>query len=251
MSNFLTRRPRQRQRGFTLVELMVAITIALFLVLGLSALYVNMKTAFNSQDKLGQLQDTERVAATMLSKTIQSAAYFPKPMINPIELALPLTTTANPDGTTFGAAQGIIGTSVAGGSDTVDVRYQVVSGDGLMNCLGDTFTSGTSGVTTQTWVSSFAVNANHELTCSVNGGTPVALVGGVNQMTVLYGVDTNGDGFTDTYLNAVAITSAALWANVRTAQITLNFLNPLVAQTGAGTTLPTAWVQTINLMNKS
>lgn len=251
MSEFPTRWPRPRQLGFTLIELMVAITIALFLVLGLSALYMNMKTSFSSQDKLGQLQDTERVAATMLSKTIQSAAYFPNPMVTTLVVALPASATANTDGTTFAAGQGITGTGTgtAGVSDTVDVRYQTTGGDGLMNCLGDTNTSGAGVV--QTWINSFAVNANHELTCAVNGGTPVALVGGVNQMTVLYGVDTNGDGLTDTYLTAAAITSAALWANVQTAQITLNFLNPLVAQTGAGTTLPTAWVQTINLMNKS
>ena len=48
---------RHAERGLTLVEMMVAITIGLFISLGLSAVFVNMKRAFNSQDALAQLQD--------------------------------------------------------------------------------------------------------------------------------------------------------------------------------------------------
>lgn len=240
--------PCRREAGFTLVELMVAILIALFLVLGLSALYMNMKTTFSAQDKLGRLQDSERVAATILSTTVQSAGYFPNPMITTLAVALPATATANADGTTFAAGQGVTGTTGAtGASDTIDVRYQTASGDGLMDCLGNTNTSG--GM--QTLVNSFTVDASHELTCSVNGATAVALVGGVAQMTVLYGVAVGTNGFTDTYLSASAITAAGLWASVRTARITINYLNPLANQSGAAVTMPTAWVQTINLMNKS
>lgn len=243
------KRLRPHQTGFSLVELMVAITIALFIALGLSVLYMNMKTTFNSQDQMSQLQDGQRLAATMLTTTVQSAAYFPNPLATTLVVALPTTTVPNLDGTTFAAGQGISGTSsaTASGSDTVDVRYQTATGDGLMNCRGGTNTSGAA----QIWVNSFAVNANNELTCAVNGGTPVALVGNVAQMTVLYGVDTDGDGFTDTYLSAATVTSANLWANVHTAQFTLNFLNPLAAQTGAAATLPNPWVQTISLMNKT
>jgi type IV pilus assembly protein PilW len=241
-------RARLHQTGFTLVELMVAITIALFIAAGLTMLYVNMKTTFNSQDEMSQLQDSERLAVTMLTTTVESAEYFVNPLANTLAAALPASTTANLDGTTFAAGQGITGTGSNGSttSHTVDVRYQTASGDGLMNCQGGTNTSGA----TEIWVNSFAVDASNELTCSVNGGIPVALVSGVAQMTVLYGVDTTGNGDTDTYLDANTITSAGLWGNVHTAQFTLTFLNPLASQTGAPATLPNAWVQTIRLMNK-
>ena len=240
---------RLRQAGFSLVELMVAITIALFIALGLSVLYVNMKTTFNSQDQMSQLQDGQRLAVTMLTTTVQSAGYFPNPLSTTLVAALPASVTANADGTTFAAGQGISGTGASGsaGSHTVDVRYQTASGDGLMNCQGGNNTSGAAKI----WVNSFAVDAANELTCAVNGGASVALVGNVAKMTVLYGVDTDGDGFTDTYLDAATVTSAGLWASVHTAQFTLSFLNPLAAQTGAAATLPNPWVQTISLMNKS
>jgi hypothetical protein len=70
-------------------------------------------------------------------------------------------------------------------------------------------------------------------------------------MTVLYGADTDGDGIADTYLSAAQVTSAGLWAAVHTAQISLQFLNPLVAANAPATPLPTTWVQTISLKNAS
>jgi type IV pilus assembly protein PilW len=236
-----------RQQGLSLVELMVAITIALFIALGLSLLYVNMKSAFNSQDQMAQIQDAERLAVTMLTTTAQSAAYYPNPAANTRAVALPASATANPDGTTFTAGQGITGTGAQGSSTshTVDVRFQTASGDGLMNCQGGTNTSGA----TQVWVNSFAIDANNELTCAVNGGTPVVLVNNVAKMTVLYGVDVNADGYADSYLDAATITSANMWASVRSAQVTLTFVNPLARQTGGSTTLPTPWVQTVALQN--
>ncbi len=237
------------QQGLSLVELMVAITISLFIALGLSLLYANMKSAFNSQDQMAQLQDAERLAVTMLTTTVQSAAYFPNPVANTRAVALPASATANPDGTSFAAGQGITGTGAQGssGSHTIDVRFQSVSGDGLMNCQGQTYT-GAAG-TTQVWVNSFSIDTNNELQCAVNGGTPVVLVNNVAKMTVLYGVDVNADGYADSYLDATTITTANLWASVRSAQITLTFVNPLASQTGGSATLPTPWVQTIALQN--
>jgi type IV pilus assembly protein PilW len=236
-----------RQQGLSLVELMVAITIALFIVLGLSLVYVNMKSAFNSQDQMAQIQDAERLAVTMLTTTVQSAAYFPNPVANTRAVALPASATANTDGTTFAAGQGITGTGAQGssGSHTLDVRFVTANGDGLMNCQGQTNTSGSNQIS----INSFSVDANNELQCAVNGGTPVVLVNNVAKMTVLYGVDVNADGFADSYLDATTISAGNLWASVRSAQVTLTFVNPLASQTGGSATLPTPWVQTIALQN--
>ena len=73
---------RTAQSGFTLVELMIAVTIALFLVGGLVTLVDGMKRAALSQDGMSQLQDNERMAATLMSDVIQSAGYFPNPTVN-------------------------------------------------------------------------------------------------------------------------------------------------------------------------
>lgn len=247
------RQPGTAQAGFTLIELMVAIAIALFIVAGLSVLFVNLKTTFTSQDQQAQVQDSQRLAVTMLTTTIQSAGYFTDPLNNTQVGALPASVLNNPDGTSFAAAQGIGGTSgaagAAGTSDTLNVRFQTAIGDGIMNCLGGSNPSSATGPVV--WVNSFAVNASNELTCAVNGGSAVALVSNVAQINLLYGVDTTGDGTTDTYLSANAITTANLWGNVHSAQLTVRFVNLMNASAGTVTALPQPWVQSISLMNNT
>ena len=241
------------QAGFTLIELMVAIALSLFIVAGLSVLFVNQKTTFTSQDQQAQVQDSQRLAMTMLTTTIQSAGYFIDPLNNTQVGALPASVLNNPDGTSFSAAQGIGGTSgtvgPGGTSDTLNVRYQTASGDGIMNCLGGSNPS--SAANPAVWVNSFAVNASNELTCAVNGGSAVALVSNVAQINLLYGVDTTGDGTTDTYLSANAITTANLWGNVHSAKLTVRFVNLMNSNAGSVVALPQPWVRTISLMNNT
>ena len=248
-----SRRNQADQAGFTLVELMVAIALGLFIVAGLTTLFINMKTTFVSQDQQTQVQDSQRLVITMLTTNIQSAGYFIDPTNNTQADALPASTTNNPDGTRFSAAQGIVGTSRAAGSaalsDTFNVRYQTAGGDGVMNCLGGSNPS--SATAPATWINSFAVNANNELTCAVNGSPAVALVSNVAQISLLYGVDTTGEGNADTYLAASAVTNANLWNNVHSAKLMVRFVNLMDSNASAVVALPQPWIQTISLMNNS
>jgi len=242
---------RHRAAGFTLVELMVSIAIALFMVAAVLSIYLTMKNTFVSQDDLAELQDSERLVLTMFSKTVQSAGYFVLPLANTEATALPATTVTRTDGSssTFSIGQSVIGTGDGSGtganSDTLAVRYQTASGDGLMNCQGAANTSGLPTV----WVNAFAVNASNELTCTVGTGTPVALVGNVGKLGVLYGVDTDGDGNMDTYLPASGVTAAALWGSVHSVQITVSFLDTTKPASAGTVLLPNAFVQNIDLMN--
>ena len=80
---------RGRQFGFTLIELMVAILIGLFLIGGLLTLVGAMKRTGGIQDNLTQMQDNERLAMTLLTDTVQSAGYYPDPH-TPIGTAMTL-----------------------------------------------------------------------------------------------------------------------------------------------------------------
>src|ERR1700716_3128240 len=51
------RRLGRAQRGFTLVELMITVAIALFLLGGLVTILQNVRAAYNSQQALAQLSD--------------------------------------------------------------------------------------------------------------------------------------------------------------------------------------------------
>lgn len=68
---------RQRnQKGLSLVELMIAVAIGLFLVGGIGALYLNSKNTFRVQDDLSRVQENGRFAMQILSDDIRMAGYL-------------------------------------------------------------------------------------------------------------------------------------------------------------------------------
>ncbi len=110
--------PRQRiqrsaatQRGLTLVELMVAMAIALFLLGGLLTIVQNTRKTFGAQMQLAQLQDNQRLAMTLLGDVIQTAGYFPDPTVNTLGGTLPVVASAYPLGPFPTAGQSITGTT--------------------------------------------------------------------------------------------------------------------------------------------
>lgn len=227
----------RRQHGFTLIELMVAITITLAVTAGIASIFANFKSSYLLQDKQAQVQDTQRLLLTMVTNTVQSAGYFVDPVSDTAKTALPETSL-------FEAGTSIVGTATEDG-DTMKVRYQTAPGDGIMNCLGAANTTPDKKV----WTNSFGVNEKHELTCSVNDEPSVALVGGVSKLAVQYGVDTNEDGSVDQYLNATAVAAAKRWKQIRSVQMTVTFLAAGDKAFEKSAELP-AWTQTIAVMNQ-
>ena len=61
------------QSGYTLVELMVALAIALFLLGGLFTIVQGTRTTYGNQSQLAQLQDSERLAMTLITDVIQDS----------------------------------------------------------------------------------------------------------------------------------------------------------------------------------
>lgn len=245
--NAKTMRPRRwagrRPSGTTLIEILVAMVIALFMLGGLLAAFLGMRQAHADQDRLAALQDNERMALTVLTDSVRAAGYFPDPLNGSAVSALPF---AEGDFGQLAAGQGIGGRSAASGvGESLTTRYVTDSGDGITNCLGQTNTSGAA----QIHINTFAVSADGELTCSLNGAAPVVLVGGITRFSVLYGTESGDAGNVDRYLGADEVTRASLWPLVRTARIALTFANPNARQPGQPAS--TNWEQTIGLLNRS
>jgi len=178
MKSALNRSLPPGQRGFTMVELMVALLIGLFLMGGLIGLLQSNRRAFVSQSALAQLQDSERLALTMMNDVIEQAGYFPDPTTYTASSAFAAAGS-------FSAGQSIFGTySATAPGDSIAVRYTTASGDGVINCSGGSNTSG--AVTTYTSTFSVVLNATtgiYQLTCSMNG-TVYQLVNNVTNGTV-------------------------------------------------------------------
>jgi len=67
---------RNSSRGFSLVELMVAIVIGLILLAGVSSVMVSTKRTYNTQDSLGRLQENARIAMVILERALRNAGYI-------------------------------------------------------------------------------------------------------------------------------------------------------------------------------
>jgi type IV pilus assembly protein PilW len=263
-------------RGFTLVELMVALLIALFLMGGMVTMVQAMRSAYGAQNGLSQLQDDQRMAMTFISNVIQSAGYFVFTPLAPNTAAGSLPALAP-----FAAAgQSVYGTGSATANpaqNTISVRYMTAGGDGIMNCAG-----GTSAVAA-TFINTFSIDTHGNLNCQVTtiiGGTTTGptttqlisgttlngtLVRGIVGMQIYYGVQTNPANATsvDTYLDApgVSVTTGGgpYWmisgplgsvGNVISVKVTLTFINPQYGQPGQ-TNHYIAFTRLINVMNKT
>jgi type IV pilus assembly protein PilW len=240
------------QGGYTLVEILVALVIALFLLGGLLTLVSGTRRTNANQTALTQLQDNQRLAMSLLNDVIQHAGYFPDPT-----LYTPASFVASGS---FLATQIITGTHAAGVPDSISVRFLTSGTDGLINCQG------VSAAAVHTYTNVFTIDTvNNRLVCAVDGGAPVPLVNGVTDMQILYGVNTAAAAVpglsppsdVDTYMDATQVTTASDWFRVTSVRITLTFSNPLCsvqnvgAACQAGQQATVSFTRTIDLMGRT
>lgn len=64
-----------KQKGYTIVEFMVAMTIGLFLLGGIGIVFISSKQTYRMQDSLWQLQDNNRFAMEFLIKDLRMASF--------------------------------------------------------------------------------------------------------------------------------------------------------------------------------
>lgn len=224
------------EAGLSLVELMVALTISLFLLGGIMVIFQNVKNTYSEQQGLAQLQDNARLAMTLMTDVIDSAGYFPNPTLYSATTALPSSPSFSSAGTPV-----ITGSTTATG-DSVTVRYAPDNTQDLYSCMGGT----NSYAPYDTWENTFSVVSTGATSAALEctfwskqygASGPTPLVTGLTNgtggnpkgMVLEYGVTTQADAAgtcLDTY-KTVAQMGATDWANVCSVKVTLNFLNPV------------------------
>src|ERR1700730_14841197 len=120
------------QRGFTLLEIMITMSIGLFLTGALLTIVQTNKAVFANQSQLVQMQDGQRMAMTLMADVIQQAGYFPDPTTN--TLSGTLVSRASPASANSQAITGVYSAGTPG--DTISVRYMTAPQDGILNCSG-------------------------------------------------------------------------------------------------------------------
>jgi type IV pilus assembly protein PilW len=240
-------RPRAHHSGFSLIELSVAMAVALFLMAGAFSILQSTRKVSYAQTQLAQLQDDERIALTMMAGVIEAGGYYPNPYSN-------LINTQFPAKAPFQVGQIVYGTAnqTAALGDTLIVRYNADANEDVIDCTGNS--NSTNGApafyTNEFSVLQDSANTPPYLACSVDGGATFAkLVDNVAKMEISYGVSSTATAANslgtavDSYvmtadMPAAATANPAVWTNVYSVKVKLSFVNPLYYQPGGQVVTP-------------
>ena len=189
----------KRQRGFSIVELMVALTISLILMAGVGQIYISTKTSYNLQSGLGRLQENARSALDILSRNVGQAGYTDD--LSGMDSFNTANTQENQvENATLGFTQAN-GTA----SDTIEINYLSAT-----DCLGNA----TGGTATDRYF----INGT-DLMCLGNGNVNAGIIAeGVENMQILYGEDTDDDGTPNIFVNAGNVGD---WNDIKDVRIAL------------------------------
>jgi type IV pilus assembly protein PilW len=283
----------QRLRGFSLVELMVAITIGFILSAGAIQIFMGSKTTYRVTEGLSRAQENGRFAMEFLTNRVRMAGYMG--CGNIANLAPNILVTTPPANLAFTANDAMSGQDNVATGDTIGGQTLVAGSDTILvrgasplsTPLSAVMASATAditiaanpagfdagdylfvtdcenadifqatGVTATSIGHTTASNSSNSLSSAygidalilvfdstqffvadtgrtnragdmisalyaqtVTGGID-ELVEGVEDMQVLYGLDTNQDGSVDQYLSAGSI-GANAWGNVMTVHVDL------------------------------
>lgn len=122
-----------KQKGLTLIEIMVALVIGSFLMLGAMGLFISNKRIYTEQDAMGRLQENARFAINLLVADLRTAGYLgcsddASALNNSLPGSAAATSLFNFDNPIEGSENGggwLPGASTdpVGSSDAITIRY--------------------------------------------------------------------------------------------------------------------------------
>lgn len=197
----------QVQSGFTLIELMISMTLGLMLLLVISTVFVSSRQSFREQEDNARIQESGRFALEIIGRSLKQAGHVEVPF-DDFKVAF--------EGTAISGTNG-----GAGVADTLTVQHEGAVGD--QDCEGTGVN--VAGSIIQNFFNLDAVNA--ELQCQgVNSpppavpaapaGAPIGnvLLENVEDLQIVYGIDNDADQSVDRYVAAPADWNQVLTARV-------------------------------------
>lgn len=209
--------PRQSQKGVSFVELLIAVTLSIFIAATLISLFVNSKQSYRINENMSRLQENARFAVTYLSGDLRMADYRT------------CVTAAR-------RADAVSGENDSGlnSSDTITILWQ--SND----CAA------ASAVVTTVYSIKTGSGGGPALFRSV-GGVDQELVDGIEDLQILYGEDTDNDFVPNYYVEAASVTNMAQAISVRFTLIARTLEDNL---TDAGARVTRNFTSTVTLRNR-
>ncbi len=201
----------RRQAGMTLLEILVSLTLGLLLLFAIGSVFVGSSQANRVQEDHARIQETGRFALEILGRNLRQAGFADFP-INPVATKMGFL------GTPINGVDTICPTG-APVNDMLTIQYDGIVGE--QDCQA-------TNIAANDIVQHTFFIQNNALRCNAvrNAAAPVPpaacltandgveLVRGIEDLQVLYGIDTNGDQSADRY-----IATPANWNQVVTARV--------------------------------
>lgn len=204
--------------GLSLIELMVAITLGLMITASLGYLMVGSRSTYRTQDASARVQDTGRFAMEFIGRNLLAAGRTDiTPLFTDSRVGLP-SNVVPITGTNGANTVNTGGTPATRDVDNLTVVYQLstLNGKTIQDCngadVGKTLNGGDIKKADGTIVGVYgsvrsAIRmdvANFELECLGNGSNNAQpFAEGVEDLQLVYGVDSNGDDAVDSWSTAV------------------------------------------------
>lgn len=201
---------RAAAKGFTLVEMMVALALGSLLAIVVAQLFANTRESNRATEDAARIQESMRYAGEVIGRTVRIAGY-----------------KSDPRGDSAGifpsAARALDGTNGTGtDSDTLIVRFQGAgpttgtADNTILDCLGAAVAPDFGPAPGAKSYNRFSIatgaDGRNALFCSTNPAVSpgTELVPGVEAMQVIFGEDTTtapGDGTADRFVPVGSVTN--------------------------------------------
>jgi type IV pilus assembly protein PilW len=179
------------QCGFSLIGVMIALVLGAFLLAGVLQVFVSAKQTFAVQDALSRLQENGRSAMDFMGRRVRMASYWACLARAPGDIV----------GTDDNAASG---DNIDNGTDTITLRGAFDSGVAgtIAGACRTPVNTGAGYYTNAGSMAAYFVDNGVLFERIGAGGTANPLIEGVENMQILYGEDTDGDGSANYYVPA-------------------------------------------------
>lgn len=230
----------KRQLGLSIIELLIAMIIGVFLLAGIASSYISSKKASVERDQLSSIEDNGRIALEIISNVIEHAGYLPpNPGADPN--FLPFITNPNDvlsgkctDGTQSVVNKALFTANRVVRDNSLSDSLAVIhySDDRVfLDCAGNrvpnscrlapvgSVAKAMKPKASRVYSSFFLDRSRNQLKCVGSRSIRAEVIAeGIENIQFLYGVKIDDTGV-KRYLNATDLAISRLWRNVVSMQV--------------------------------
>ncbi len=201
------------QLGFSMVELMVALTISLFLLIAITQIFLGNRKSHQMHEGISRIQENSRFAMDIIGRQVRMAGHRSQPL-----LTNPLYAVNGRNNVTGGGDS-----EALAGSDKLILRYQGALDGTTVDCAGNSVNAN------ENIVAVLLVNEDRSLRCAVNPSDVDKAVGqpllnGISDIQFLFGerlMDRSTSPPTQ-YFKFVTADNVGNWSNIVSVRVDIS-----------------------------